>query len=118
MANPKNERKNERRKETEEGTEKNRGRAKKKGKRRKKERQPIYSPNSTHKDRLPGVSNKDITRQASYTLTCFFAVPIVVLFTLVANFSDVTVSLRCAIMGETITNMRHLLFPPSEYWSR
>lgn len=111
MANPKNEKKNERRNGK-------RNKKQEKKRRKKKERQPIYSPNSIHKDRRPGVSNKDVTRPAFYTLTCFFAVPIVVLFTLVANFSDVTVSLRCAIMGETITNMRHLLFPPSEYWSR
>lgn len=51
-----------------------------------------------------------------YTDTfCLFAVPIEVLLTFVANLRDVRVSLRWACMGETITNMRHLLLPPREY---
>jgi len=41
-----------------------------------------------------------------------------VLFTFVANFSDVSVSFRCACMGETMTNMRHFELPPREYWRR
>lgn len=52
------------------------------------------------------------------TLACLFAVPMDVLFTFVANFSDVSVSFRCACMGETMTNMRHFELPPREYWRR
>lgn len=52
------------------------------------------------------------------TFDCFFAVPMEVLLTFVANLSDVRVSAKWACIGETITNMRHLLLPPSEYWSK
>ena len=38
--------------------------------------------------------------------------------TFVANFKLVKVSRKCASNGLTITNMRVLEFPPSEYCSR
>ena len=51
-------------------------------------------------------------------LVCFFAVPMWVLCTLVANLRLVTVSCRCACSGLTMTNMRVLELPPREYCRR
>ena len=51
-------------------------------------------------------------------LVCFFAVPMCVLCTLVANLRLVTVSCRCAWSGLTMTNMSVLELPPREYCRR
>lgn len=51
-------------------------------------------------------------------LVCFFAVPMWVLCTFVANLRLVTVSCRCACSGLTMTNMRVLELPPREYCRR
>ena len=79
---------------------------------------PSPPKKTPHKDIRFGVAGKVELRLVSYTLTCFFAVPMVVLLTLVANLSEVKVSLMWAIIGDTMTNMRHLLLPPSEYCKR
>jgi hypothetical protein len=49
---------------------------------------------------------------------CFFAVPMWVLCTLVANLRLVTVSCRCACSGLTMTNMSVFELPPREYCRR
>jgi len=51
-------------------------------------------------------------------LTCFFAVPICVLFTFVAKRSEHSDSLRWAASGERFRNIKVLEFPLSEFCSR
>ena len=70
--------------------------------------------------RTPNINNTRAAQSPIYplALVCFFAVPMCVLCTFVANLRLVIVSWRCACNGDTMTNMSVFELPPREYCNR